>query len=302
MTVAETNTHDAVLVTLRGLLPTLVPSMRRVAEYILADAARTANQTITELADAAGTSRATVLRLCHRLGLSGYRELRVAVAAEAGREESHNDDARVGNTIGRRDTLDTILRTITAADQQAIADTTRTLDTVALTRAVTLVAKARRIEIYGVGASAVVALDLEQKLERIGNMARARWDVHAALVGASLLGKHDVAIGISHTGATRDTVEALTEAKRNSAATIGLTSVPHSPLADVADLLLVTAVRETTFRSGAMASRIAALSVVDVLYAAVAQRRYDAAIAALDATWKAVGIRRYPQADGRESQ
>jgi DNA-binding MurR/RpiR family transcriptional regulator len=298
---AGTPTHDAVLVTLRGLLPTLVPSLRRVAERILDDPARAAAQTISELAAAAETSESTVLRLCHQVGVSGYRDLRVVLAAEAGREEARGTDiGQIGRDIGRHDRLDAILRTITTADQQALADTIRTLDRAALAEAVTLIARARRVNIYGVGASAVVALDLEQKLERIGAVAAARRDVHAALTSAALLGHRDVAIGISHTGATRDTVEALAEAGRHGAHTIGLTSVPRSPLADVADLLLVTAARETTFRSGAMASRIAALSVVDVLFVAIAQRRYDATIAALDATRQAVAIRRFPQAHRQE--
>lgn len=296
-----TATHDAVLVTLRGLLPTLVPSLRRVADRILDDPARAAGQTISELAGAADTSETTVMRLCHQVGVSGYRDLRVALAAEAGREAASNlDTGQVGRDIGRHDRLDAILHTVTAADQRAIADTVHTLDRAALAKAVALIARARRVDIYGVGASAVVALDLEQKLERIGAVAAARRDVHAALTSAALLDRRDVAIGISHTGATRDTVEALTEAKRHDAHTIGLTSVPRSPLAKTADLLLVTAARETTFRSGAMASRIAALSVVDILFVAIAQRRYDATIAALEATRQAVAIRRFPPARRQE--
>ncbi|HZC72371.1 MAG TPA: MurR/RpiR family transcriptional regulator [Jatrophihabitans sp.] len=300
---ATTRTPSALLVDLRGMLPTLVPSLRRVAERILDDPAGAAGQTITQLADNAGTSETTVLRLCRQLGVRGYRELRVALAAEAGREEARNHGVgTVGRDIGRHDKLEDIVRTITTADQQAIADTTHTLDRAALAKAVKLIARARRIDIYGVGASAVVALDLEQKLERIGAVAGARRDVHAALTSAALLTQRDVAIGISHTGATRDTVEALTEAHRHGAHTIGLTSVPRSRLANVADLVLVTAARETTFRSGAMASRIAALSVVDVLFVAVAQLRYDATIAALDATRNAVAIRRFRQDEGGQAQ
>jgi DNA-binding MurR/RpiR family transcriptional regulator len=121
-------------------------------------------------------------------------------------------------------------------------------------------------------------------------------DTHAALTAAALLGPGDVMIGISHTGATRDTTETVREAGARGAATIGLTSVPRSPLARGADVVLVTAARETTFRSGATASRIAALSVVDVLFVAVAHRRYEATVRALDATWRAVSIRRFGRA------
>lgn len=290
-----TATSGDVLVTLRGLTPTLVPSLHRVADHILDNPSRAATETISELARAAHTSEATVLRLCRQIGVRGYRELRVALAAESGREQALSDNREIGGDIGRTDDLDSIIDSVTFADQQAIADTARTLDRVALAHAVSLVVGARRVDIVGVGASAVVALDLQQKLHRIGLIALTWSDTHAALTAAALLGPADVMIGISHSGATRDTEEAIGEAAGHGAHTIGLTSVPRSPLALKVDVLLVTAARETTFRSGATSSRIAALSVVDVLFVAVAQRRYDATVQALDSTRKAVIRRRFEQ-------
>lgn len=293
------DSRPGVLIRLRGLAPTLVPSMRRVADRILADPGAAATLTISELAAAAATSVTTVQRLCHVLGVDGYRDLRVALASESGREdgreegrEEGRDAAQVGRDIAPGSSIDSIVDTVMRADQQAIADTTHTLDRQVLLRAVDAVAGAGRIEIYGVSASAIVARDLQQKLHRIGLLAFANADPHTALTGVALLGPGDVVIGVSHTGATRDTVEVVTQARRNGALTIGLTSVPRSPLADATDLLLVTAARETTFRSGAMSSRIAALSVVDVLFVAVAQRRYDKSLVALDATRHAVAAHR----------
>ena len=286
-------TSAEVLVTLRGIAPTLVPSLQRVAERILNDPSRAAAETISELARGAATSEATVLRLCRQLGIRGYRELRVALAAESGREQAFSDAREVGGDIGRTDDLDTVIDSVAYADQQAIADTARTIDRSALAAAVDLVAAARRIDVVGVGASAVVALDLQQKLHRIGLIAFCWSDTHAALTAAALLGPADVMIGVSHTGATRDTAEAIREASAHGASTIGLTSAPRSPLALQVDVLLVTAARETTFRSGATSSRIAALTVVDVLFVAVAQRRYDATVRALESTRKAVLPRRF---------
>jgi DNA-binding MurR/RpiR family transcriptional regulator len=285
-----------VLVALRGLRPTLVPSKQRVAALILRDPARVSTLTISELARAAETSETTVLRLCHELGVPGYRDLRVALAAESGREEGRTGGAQevggVGGDIGRHDDLDAIVEKVTGADQRAIADTARVLDRKALAEAVRLVATARRIDIVGVGASAVVALDLQQKLHRIGLIAYAWHDTHAALTAAAILTRKDVAIGISHSGSTLDVIDAVREASARGARTIALTGVPGSPLATEAGLRLVTADRETTFRSGATASRIAALSIVDVLFVAVAQRRYDQTVAALSATRTAVARRR----------
>ena len=174
------------------------------------------------------------------------------------------------------------------ADARAVEDTVAQVDLQVLERAVDAVVSAGAVDVYGIGASALIALDLHQKLHRIGHRAFAWPDAEAALTSAALLGRGDVAIGISHTGATPATVTALAEAHDNGARTIAITNFPRSPITDVADLVLTTAVRETTFRSGAMASRIAALTVVDCLFVGVAQRNFSRTTRALERTRSAV--------------
>jgi DNA-binding MurR/RpiR family transcriptional regulator len=101
-----------------------------------------------------------------------------------------------------------------------------------------------------------------------------------------------VAIAISHTGTTTDTVDALRAARESGATTIAITNFVPSPLTGCADLVLATAARETTFRSGATASRIAQLAVIDCLFVGVAQRDYDRTVTALDRTFRAIQSRR----------
>lgn len=285
---------------LRGLVPTLVPSMARVAAVILADPRASAGLTISEIAAAADTSETTVLRLCHEIGIGGYRDLRIALAREQGRAAGREERRELGSDIERDDSLDEIISKITYADSRAVAETAALIDRAELAAVVDAIAAARRIDVFGVGASAFVALDLAQKLHRIGAICFGWGDQHTALTATALLGPGDVAIGFSHTGATKDTVETIEQAGRTGALTVAVTAVPRSPLAAAADRHLITASRETTFRSGAMASRIAALSLVDVLFVAVAQRRYDRTVTALDATRRAVAVRRFDAREHRE--
>jgi DNA-binding MurR/RpiR family transcriptional regulator len=126
----------------------------------------------------------------------------------------------------------------------------------------------------------------------VGRAVYAWQDPHIAVTSAALLRRGDVAIGISHTGATVDTIESLAEARRQRAVTVAITNFPNSAISRVADHVLTTSARETTFRSGAMASRIAALTVVDFLFVAVAQRRYGETMRALERTYAAVKARR----------
>jgi len=277
----------------RGLLPSLSPAEQRVARVIIDEAATAAQLTISELAERAKSSEATVIRFCRAMGFGGYSELRLTLAAEAGRAyEAATAGEPVGSDIGETDELAEVVKKIAFADARAVEETAAQIDIAVLAQVVDLVVSARRVNICGVGASAFVAADFQQKLHRIGRVAYAWSDMHMALTSAALLDQRDVAFGISHTGTTTDTIEALTEAGRRGAHTVALTNFPRSPITRVADLVLTTAARETTFRSGAMASRLAQLTVIDCVFVGVVQRTYRETKAALDATYEAIRGRR----------
>ncbi|MBV2354178.1 MurR/RpiR family transcriptional regulator [Streptomyces sp. J2-1] len=298
----DTEAPDAdALARIRAALPALPPSERRVAETVLTDPAQAAELSISALAERATTSVATVMRFCRTTKFENYPRLRLALAAAAAREDARASGERPapGTDISATDPLDEIVRKIVYNEVRALEDSGAALDITALGHAVDAVAAARRIDIFGVGASAFVGQDLHQKLHRIGRTAFIWTDRHAALTAAALLGPADVALAISHSGETEDTIEPLQAAAERGATTIALTNVPTSTLATQADLTLTTRARETPFRSGATVSRIAQLALIDCLFVGVAQRSYDETTAALQKTYQAVQQRRRPPAPRR---
>lgn len=279
---------------MRAARPALPPSERLIAQLFLDNPAEAANLSIAELATRCGTSTTSVVRFYKRIGYDHYKDLRIDLIREVTREKMQNADLlTVSGDINRDDSLDDIVSKVALNETLSIADTAKALDTQALARAVDLVQAARRVDSFGVGASAFVGLDLQQKLSRIGRTALNWPDSHAAWTSAATLDASCVAIAVSHSGATRDTVEFLTIAREAGAATIALTNFSDSPLAAAADVVLTTAARETRFRSGALGSRIAQLMVVDCLFTAVAQASYDDSMAALRRTYEAVHSRHH---------
>ena len=256
-----------------------------MAERVLADPRGTAGLTISELASAATTSETTVLRFCRRLGLPGYPRLRLTLAEESAQPRVL---AASQTDISASDTIDDVVRKIAVAHASAVEETAQQLDRDTLAQTAMLIDRAVRVDVYGSGASALVGADLQQKLHRIGCLAFVWSDPHLALTSAALLGPRDVAVGVSHSGTTRETIESIVTAKAHGAHTVAITNFPLSPLAQAADLVLTTAARETALRSGATASRIAALTVVDCLYITVAQRNLRRARKAVKATRDAV--------------
>lgn len=284
---------------IRSLLPGLARAEQRVAKVVLENPGTVAHRSITEVAEQAGTSETTVTRFCKAIGVGGYPELRIALAADTARSQARaNHD--MGGDIGPGDDLKQVVGKVAFADARAVEETAEQLDVESLDKVVQAVAGARRVDVYGFGASAFVAFDLQQKLHRIGLTCFAWNDTHIALTSAAVLTEADVAVGISHTGSTAETVEALRVARETGATTVALTNFPRSPITEIADHVLTTAARETTFRSGAMASRIAQLTVIDCLFIGVAQHHVDTAKTALEATYEAVsGHRLGARPDGR---
>lgn len=281
--------RSAVLVRIRAVLPELRPSEQRIATLFLSDPSAIAELSIAELAARCDTSTTSVVRFCKRLGYEHFKALRMDVLRDVARERYETAGLpEISGDIDRDDTLEDIVAKVSTAETLSIADTAKVLDVEALRAAVEAVGAAHRVDIFGVGASSFVGLDLQQKLTRIGRTALNWSDPHAAWTSAATMRPGSVAIAVSHSGATVDTVEFLAIARASGATTIAITNHDGSPLAQHADVVLTTAARETGFRSGALGSRIAQLMVVDCVFIGVAQSSYDDSMEAIRNTYAAV--------------
>ena len=282
-----------VLLRVRQSRDRLSASERRVADTVLADPELVRTSTIMRLADVSEASQSTVARFCQSLGYPGYREFRLDVIAALSRDQAQRVRFDIAEgEIGADDSIAETVAKIAFQEVQAIQDTAQLLDTDAVAQAVDAIRSARRIELYGAGASSLTAQDLSQKLSRIGKPAGASVDIHLALVQAALLDDASVAIGVSFRGETRETLDFLTVARRTGALTVGITNAAQSSLDDVCDVVLRTSVRESRFRSGAMASRIAQLALIDMLFVLVLRQDFPEMTESLRRTYDAVQSRR----------
>ncbi|MFI6512571.1 MurR/RpiR family transcriptional regulator [Streptosporangium sp. NPDC050855] len=285
--------------TVRAVLPSLTPAAQAIARLILDDPGMVARSTITEFSAASGTSEATIVRTARALGFAGYSQLRFALAAAVAR---HEPERLIPGDLGPDDPLTDVIAKVARAESQALADTAAQLDPIRLGAVVGAVAGARRVDVYGVGASGLVAADMAQKLMRIGLSAHAFADAHLALTSAALARPEDVAVAMSCTGETPDVLAPVRVARKAGATTVAITNNPRSTLAELADHVLVSAGRETAFRPGALASRISQLLIVDCIFVGIAQRTFETSDAALRATREAIeGFRADPRRRSRPS-
>ncbi|CAM3730489.1 MurR/RpiR family transcriptional regulator [Rahnella bruchi] len=255
---------------LNALQGSFSPAEKRIITMIRRDPPGVANMGVTELAKYAETSTATVVRTSKRLGFTGYPALRLALAAQSA--SPMPVDLPLAADIGENDSPKQILQKLLEFEVKGANETTQLLSAATLEQAVTFLAQARRIDIYGAGASALVAQDLCQKLRRIGVVAQTYGSTDESLVSACQLAAGDVALAISHSGKTAGVVEALSQAKVAGATTLAITANGRAAIARKADVVLRTSNREMGFRAAAMASRISQLLIIDCLYIGVAQR------------------------------
>lgn len=246
---------------IRSYYARLSEKEKKIADYILSNPDKIIHSTINELAEDLNVADATVFRFCKRIGFKGYQAMKIALASEI-----ITPIQQIHEEINEHDDEKMISEKIFKSNIRTLENTLQILDRSSIKKAVDMLLQANRVEFYGTGGSAVIAMDAFHKFVRTGIKAFAFIDSHFQLMSASQLTEKDVAVAISHSGTNKDTLDILKTAKKNGAKTIAITGYPKSPIAQNADVCLYTSSEETEFRSEALSSRIGQLSLIDALY------------------------------------
>lgn len=261
-------------------LDALKPAEKKVAEYILKNLPETIRLSITKLAENVGVSEATIVKFCQHIGYSGYQELKIMLAQSS----EQSDKEHIYGEIEADDSANIIVEKIFQIYHHSLNATKKFLLNADVAACVNLILGAERVFFFGYGASGIVALDAEQKLKRIDHVAEALTDSHSQKTVAALLTTKDLVIAISDSGRTKELISSVKVAKKVGTKIVGITSNLGSPLTQLADQVLLTSSKETPFRGSALASRMAQLAVIDVLFLGVATNEYDHTLTALNKT------------------
>ena len=250
------------LARIRGMAPSLLRAERKVADYVLANAESILAQSVGEVAMRSGISEATVIRFCRTAGFTGFQNLKISLA----REHVSPLASVVHEDIGENDRPAEVAGKVFHANIESLKDTLSLIEPARLVKAVDLICRAGKVLVIGVGTSAPGAFDAYVKLMRLGIPVSLQTDAHLQVMEAALLKKGDAVLAISHSGATMDPVQTAKVAKAAGANLASITNNSLSPLAKLSDVVLLTASKETRFRSEALSSRIAQASLIDLIY------------------------------------
>ena len=253
------------VITLKTQYDNLSKGEKKIADFILRDPAAAVSLYITDLAQKCGASEATIVRFCKKLGFDGYQGLKLALASEG---ETRN----LSENISPSDSAADIFRKICDDIYCSLEKTKKALSPEALEKCCEAIAKADKILIFGLGNSASVAVDAAHKLLRLGLDAHAYTDNHMQAIAAAHTTAKSVVIGVSHSGKSKDVVDAMRLAQARGATTVAMTNHSKSPIDSASDLILETVADETNYRILGLSSRIAQLAIVDAIYSCLVCR------------------------------
>ncbi|MEM8552497.1 MAG: SIS domain-containing protein [Pseudomonadota bacterium] len=238
----------------------------KVADLLLADPDRVLRATVAETAEFAGVSQPTVIRFCHFIGCDGFQDFKLKLARSLafGIPATHS-------AIDADDAPETVATKIFEYTMTSLDWARNHLDMVAINRAVDLIIEAKSLEFFGFGASAIVAQDAQQKFPLFGRPCNATVDVHQQFMATAMMAPGTVAIAISNTGATLSVIELARLAREAGAGVIAITGAPQAPLTHHCDVVINVETLDNTDLFTPTTSRIAALTVIDIISTLVAR-------------------------------
>lgn len=279
-------------------MPKLRRSEQKVAQAILDDPHACMHASMAELARLAGVSEPTVMRFCAAVHSDGFNalKLRLAQSLAFGLPAAYA-------VIQSRDGTPELVGKIFDFTIGSLARARRALDDDQVARAIDVLASAREALFLGFGASGIVAQDAQQKFPLFGIPCSAPVDAHQQFIAASLVGPETAVVAISNTGTTLALHESADVARANGATVIGI-SGSVSPLMEHCDVPIVVETLENTDVYTPTISRLAQLTVIDILATGVALRhepRQAERLRVMKAQVKAMRAGQLPHdgADGR---
>lgn len=259
-----------ILDSIGSLYSSLTKTEKKIATTILSSPNILTQYSLAEIADQLNVGEATFIRFCRTLGFKGFTDFKLQLSIELATREK-NTGSLLESDITASDDAQDIAQKLQHSINNVVHETINLLDFDQLEQVVKTLRKAKRIFLFGVGSSGITAEEAKHKLMRIGLAVDASTNNHFMYMQAALMNKDDVVFGISHSGYSKETIQALSIAKRNGAKAIALTHHLRSPITLVSDYVLINGHRQGQLQSDSIGTKIAQLFVLDLIYALLVQ-------------------------------
>ena len=251
-------------------MPTFSKGQKRIANYILEHYDKAAYMTASKMGALVGVSESTVVRFAIELGFEGYPEMQKSLQELIRMKLTSVQRVEVTNSlIGEGDVLEKILM----SDAEKIRRTLEEVDREAFEAAVDAIVAAEKIYIIGVRSSSSLAGFLNFNFRMIFDNVKFVQTTSGSEMFEQIMsiGEKDVMIAISFPRYSKRIVNAVEYAHNAGADVISLTDSHQSPIAGVADQLLLARSDLVSF----VDSLVAPLSIINAIIVAVSRKKMD---------------------------
>jgi len=233
---------------------TLTKTEKKIANFILQDLeCLISNMTLLELATQLRLGEASIIRFCRKMGFQGFQDLKLNMAIEAAREEDKGGSGEIDHRREKEKMIHVIQNTDECVDWKKLEEATEIMSTKG------------HLYFYGAGSSGLTAEIAEARFLRMGRRSKAVKESHFQTIQSAVMGPGDVVVAISVSGATVDLYYAVKIARENGARLIVITNHENSPIAKMADCVLLTNAPESPVAGGTFSSIVSQLYVLDLL-------------------------------------
>lgn len=258
----------------------LTKSEKKVADYFIDNYKDAINESTQSIAVATDTSPATVIRFVKTLKFDGLQQLKLAIAADMDSQKPDITDEIIHQKDGLSEIVEKNKRNLINSIERLYA----LMDLELIEKSVDAIDSAKKVYLFGVGASGIVCYDINYKLSRIGKDVVFNNDIHLQLVNLNFITKEDACVCVSYSGNTKETVLVAEIAKKSGAKTVGICCYGRNELSKICDITLRVPHDERELRLGAISSRNTTLTLLDTIYLAITHRHYPDVLNDIEST------------------
>ncbi len=266
------------LLQIHSAYPSLTKAEKKVADFVLKNPKKVRFMSIHDLAESSGTGLTSVFRFCKTMGLAGFQEfkMRLLLSDFSSEENSVVEETELlTSEITKNDSMEVVAQKLLQNYMSAFTDTRTLLNYDDIKRAADMINDSDQVRFFGVGASMLTAMEGMYKFLHIMPNVYCLSDEHMQIMAASTLNERDVAIFISHSGASKEIVHLINKAKEVGARTICITRYKNSPATEYADIVLLCGGYETPLQDHAYSVKFAQLYVLDTLFVQVYRTKFQ---------------------------
>ncbi len=252
--------HKSILSEIKSGYDYLTKTEKKIADVIFSNPSEFTKFSINQLSESAEVSQGSINNFSKKFCGGGFSDLKLKIAAD-----SPAYSEKPFSAISKSSTMKSALKNRLEKTAEAFENTYSINGETELKTASELILKAKRVEIYGVYQSGIVARDLCYQLIQFGIPASYVEDTLMGAVAASMLNKDCLVIALSSSGQTKDILDAVEIAKNSGANILSITSNRFSPLAKQSDAFLLTTNSGDTISDKNNEIRLSQLLLCDTL-------------------------------------